>query len=83
MNAETRHVVLLDGSHLTRQQVAQIARGDAIISARRTSSQARSSAANRSTALPPDSAATPTSCSARIVRATNCRAAARSPTAAR
>jgi histidine ammonia-lyase len=31
MNAETRHVVLLDGSHLTRPQVAQIARGDAII----------------------------------------------------
>jgi len=31
MSAETRHVVLLDGSHLTRQQVAQIARGDAII----------------------------------------------------
>jgi histidine ammonia-lyase len=31
MSAETRHVVLLDGSHLTRQQVAQIARGDAIL----------------------------------------------------
>jgi histidine ammonia-lyase len=31
MNAETRHVVLLDGSHLTRPQVAQIARGDAIV----------------------------------------------------
>jgi histidine ammonia-lyase len=31
MNAETRHVVLLDGSRLTRQQVAQIARGDAIV----------------------------------------------------
>ncbi len=31
MSAETRHVILLDGSHLSRQQVAQIARGDALI----------------------------------------------------
>ena len=31
MSAETRHVVLLDGSRLTRPQVAQIARGDAIV----------------------------------------------------
>lgn len=31
MSSETRHVILLDGSHLTRAQVAQIARGDAII----------------------------------------------------
>ena len=31
MNQETRHVVLLDGSRLTRQQVAQIARGEAIV----------------------------------------------------
>ncbi|MBS0557295.1 MAG: aromatic amino acid lyase [Proteobacteria bacterium] len=31
MSAQTRHVVLLDGSHLTRPQVAQIARGEAII----------------------------------------------------
>ena len=31
MSAETRHVVLLDGSRLTRAQVAQIARGEAIV----------------------------------------------------
>ena len=31
MSQPTRHVILLDGSHLTRKQVAQIARGDAII----------------------------------------------------
>ncbi|MBU6198892.1 MAG: aromatic amino acid lyase [Xanthomonadaceae bacterium] len=31
MSDETRHVVLLDGSRLTRHQVAQIARGEAII----------------------------------------------------
>ena len=31
MSASTKHIVLLDGSHLTRKQVAQIARGDALI----------------------------------------------------
>ncbi|HMM57430.1 MAG TPA: aromatic amino acid lyase [Rudaea sp.] len=31
MSGETRHVVLLDGSRLTRPQVAQIARGEAIV----------------------------------------------------
>jgi len=31
MSGETRHVILLDGSRLTRAQVAQIARGEAII----------------------------------------------------
>src|SRR3954468_3331300 len=31
MSQPTRHVILLDGSHLTRKQVAMIARGDAII----------------------------------------------------
>ncbi|HEY7873064.1 MAG TPA: aromatic amino acid lyase [Rudaea sp.] len=31
MSGETRHVILLDGSRLTRAQVAQIAHGDAIV----------------------------------------------------
>ncbi len=31
MNAETRHVILLNGTHLTRHQVAVIARGEALI----------------------------------------------------